>query len=176
MLPDSYHPISYCQSFQRLSVILKAVAYSNFPTADWFNPQQAIWFLQDLNNKVISKLSDMTNRKQSTGAILLDVSKALDKVWHELLYKLSLPPTCYVNTEICIIFFCDHTSSDQTFSITSMGLCSSTCCCQCFSGMSPWPCFACFVHERPASSLLLHCLSLLTTCIITVPHPHNIQV
>lgn len=49
------------------------------------------------SSTALSQLLDATNKKQSTGAILLYVSKAFDKVWHEdLLYKLiklPLPPS-----------------------------------------------------------------------------------
>lgn len=52
-------------------------------------------------------LSDSTNKKQSTGAVLLDFSKASDKIWNEvLLYKNPLSPSSVLLTRS---YICDRT-------------------------------------------------------------------
>ena len=71
--------------------------------------------------RVITHLSDATNRRAATAAALLDVSKAFDKVWHEgLLFKLAnspLPST--------IVFFLRSYISDRTFRVSVDGSCST---------------------------------------------------
>ena len=68
---------------------------------------------------VVTHLTDAANKKESAGAVLLDVIKAFDSVWNEdLLFKLArspIPPT--------IVHFFRSYLSDRTFRDTVNGSC-----------------------------------------------------
>lgn len=104
MNPGSYRPISLLsvrwKVFEPLLNARISPLLVNFICSNkfWFRWEHSTTLVKQTNTElvqVVSKLSESTNKKQSFDAVLLEVSKAFGKVWHEGTSLVSLIPYCY---------------------------------------------------------------------------------
>ena len=123
MLADSDCPISLLPVISK--VFERLLLAPIWPLLDNFIRSEQFGFRREHSTtlqlvRVVTELSDAANKKESTGAVLLDVSKAFDKVWHEgLLYKLAHSPI-----PTSTVYFLRSYLSDRTFRVSVEGSCS----------------------------------------------------